>query len=432
MYDPVASEPPAHSSQIAAELHRLAPHYEFSTARNVIFTRGLISAVVDHVVVDRWGVLVIDAETHAGATILGTDTDTKWTATFAGGQVAEFRNPLHLNAGNENLVKQALTDAGVSLEPNEIRSAVVFAGADISRLSLVEVSAAKVKTAETIGEIFEARRAFPPSSGRLSGADIDRIMTIVAQRAQALPVEEEVVGPWQADPAVVASNEMALLVSPPPTRVDNIARAPIELAGHHTGPAEGPSLRSALLTLGTIVVIILTLVAGLVFYPQLQAGSTAAWTATLVLFVALAELVAANIAAAPRNAGRTRPGETAGGVVRFLLRLMLVFVIVAAGWVFIAGGLAESLGDSLAERIGPDDPNAATAVTPSPGVIAAKRRLREKAPQVYKTVTNLNSPSVYSGTEGKTSYTWTYTPKDSSVPTSFTLTIDTNGEIVSP
>jgi hypothetical protein len=434
VYDPVASPPHPRSSRISAELKRLAPQYEFSVADNVVFTRGLISAAVDHVVVDRWGVLIIDAELHEGASILGTDTDTKWTATFQGGQVTEFRNPLYLNTGNENLVKQALADAGVSLEPNEIRSAVVFAGADISRLSLVEVTAAKVKSVERVAEVFEARRTFPPNAGRLTGADIDRIMTMVAERAQNPYFDEdETAGPWQADPAVVVSTQAALSVPPPTTRLENSGPRTLELAGHHTGPADGPSLRSALLTLGTIVVIILTVVAGIVFYPQLQAGSTVAWTAALVLAVALAELVAANIAAAPRNAGKPRPGGTAGGVVRFVLRLLLVFVLIAAGWAFVAGGISERLGERLVAGFGPDDTVGSSAATPpSPGLIAAKKRLREKAPQVYKNVSNLNSPSVYEGVGGKTSYTWTYTPKNASEPASFTLTIDTDGKIVSP
>jgi hypothetical protein len=437
LFDPYASEPQVKSSsRVSAELQRLAPLYGFSVADNVLFTRGLISATVDHVVIDRWGVLIVDAESHEGASVHGTDTDTKWTATFPNGQVAEFRNPLYLNTGNENLVKQTLADVGISLEPAEIRSAVVFVGADISRLSLVEVSAAKIKTADTLSELFDSRRSFPPSSGRLTGADIDRIVNVIAQRAQALPIEEEIpAGPWQSDPAAVASTQAALLVPPPPSRTDGGPyRAPVELAGHHTGPAEGPSMRSALLTLGTITVIVLTVVAGIVFFPQLQAGSTVAWTVTLVLFVALAELVAANIATARRTAGHPREGGVAGGVLRFAARLFLVFLLVAGMWVFVAGGVAGRLGESLEATFSGNDPSVADSSIepPSPGLIAAKRRLREKAPQVYKRVINLDEPNVHEGDAGKTSYTWTYTPKGASQPASFTLTIDPQGQLVSP
>ncbi len=436
LFDPYASasQGKKSSSRVSAELQRLAPYYGFAVSDNVMFTRGLISAVVDHVIVDRWGVLIIDAESHEGASILGTDTDTNWTATYTSGQVAEFRNPLYLNTGNENLVKQALADIGIVLESAEVRSAIVFVGADLSRLSLVEVNAAKIKNVDNLTELFEARRAFPPSSGRLTGPDMDRIVTVIAERAQALPIEEELpAGPWAADPAVVASTQAALLVPPPPSRAENSLRAPVELAGHHTGPGEGPTMRTALLTLGTIALIILTLVAGVVFLPQLQAGSPVAWTATLVLFVALAELIAANIAATRRAAGRPSGGNL-GGAVRFVLRLLLVFVIVGAMWVFVVGGVADTIGKSIETAFTGPDPSVqdASVEPPSPSLIAAQQRLREKAPQVYRRVINLDAPSVHEGEGGATSYTWTYTPKGASEPASFTLTVDEQGQLVSP
>ncbi len=427
--------PHTRSSRISAELKRLAPHYEFSVADNVVFTRGLISAAVDHVVVDRWGVLIIDAEAHEGASILGTDTDTKWTATFPGGQVTEFRNPLYLNTGNENLVKQALSDVGVSLEPSEIRSAVVFAGADISRLSLVEVTAAKVKSVERIGDIFEVRRMSPPSDGRLTGADIDRIMTLVAERSQTPYFEEdETAGPWQADPAVVVSTQAALSVPPPTTRIESSGPRSLELAGHHTGPAEGPSLRSALLTLGTIVVIILTVVAGVRLLPaapsrfdcRVDGGARPCGRAGRT------RCRQHRSRSAKRRQAESTAIAPAASCASCCVSCSSSFSI-AAGWAFIAGGISERLGERLVAGFGPDDTVGSSAATPpSPGLIAAKKRLREKAPQVYKSVSNLNSPSVYEGAEGKTSYTWTYTPKNASEPASFTLTIDTDGKIVSP
>ncbi len=197
-----------------------------------------------------------------------------------------------------------------------------------------------------------------------------------------------------------------------------------------TGASAGPSLRSALLTLGTILLIILTVVAGVVFFPQLQAGSTAAWTVALILFVALAELIAANVAAAPRNAGKPRPGGLAGGTVRLALRVVLVFLVVAAAWAFIAGGVADRIGASLTAQF--DSPVELASQPTDPGVIVAKRRLKQVAPRVYKSASNINSPSIHPQTEGRISYTWSYVPQGSSVPASFTLTLDVEGKVVAP
>lgn len=430
MYDSYDSVPrTAGGSRVAAELRRLAASYEFAVTDNVVFTRGVISSVVDHVIVDRYGVLLIDAESHEGASIAGADTDTTWRATFATGQVAEFRNPLYLNTGNENLVKQALADVGVNLEASEIRSAVVFSGADLAHLSLVEVSAAKVKTAETLPELFDARYGSPPNAGRLTGPDIDRIVAILTDLAQEAP-QEALPGPWHADPAVTASLGVAMAVPPAPSYGEYTHRLPGELAGRHAGATEGPSMRAALLTLGTILVILLILVAGLVFFPELQAGSVLAWTAALVLFVAAAELVAANIAAAPRNIDRPRAGGAAGGAARLALRLAIVFVLVGGLWLLIAGGAAERVGEMVTSQF--DSPLERASQPTNPGVIVAKRRLRETAPQVYKRASNLNTPSIHPQPEGRTSYTWSYTPKASSIPASFTLTIDIEGKVVSP
>lgn len=434
VYEPYASEPHVRSSRISAELQRLAPHYGFSAADNVVFARGLISATVDHVVVDRFGVLIIDAEPHEGAAILGTDTDTQWTATYSTGQVKEFRNPLYVNGGSENLVRQALADHGVNLEPAEVRSAVVFVGADISRLSLVEVNALKVRTAETIADIFESRYANPTSTGRLTGADIDRIMTLVAERAQEAAFEEPPPGPWSADPAVVAANRVAMIV-PPPTVASGAgynSTMQVELAGHHGGTESGPTTRSALLTLGTIVVIVLLLVAWFVFYAQLQSGDVTAWTATFVLLVALAELVSANIAAARRSSGKPVPGGGVAGVVRFIARLIGVALVVAAGWMFLAGGFSERMGESIANMLESRANSGNAAIVETPGVRIAKRRLRERAPRVYRSVTNRDAPSIHPQGNGTTSYTWSYTPQGASEATSFTITLDASGKVVSP
>lgn len=421
------------SGGVSAELHRLASRYGFAVQDNVVLTRGPVSAVINHVVVDRYGVLLVASESHVGASIFGTETGDKWTATFSDGHVAEIRNPLLLNGSNESLVRQTLADQGVNLDSDEVGSAVVFAGADISHLELVDVSASKVKTTKNLAELFEARYSFPLNSGRLTEPDIKDIMSILAELAQFMPFEEDVSAPWHADPAVGASISAAMVGGPPSLQADASYQRSFELAGHLTGSSEGPSVRAALLTLGTIVVIILTVTAGIFFLPQLQAGSPAAWTAALVLLVALAEIVAANIAVARPNAGKPRFGGALGGALRFALRLAVVSIIVTAGWVFIAGGVADRIGASLASQFEPPTQYPTTPARPpaDPGVVIAKIRLKETEPQVYKAVLDLDSPSIHGLAWDRTSYTWSYTPKGSSVPASFTLTIDDAGKIVS-
>ncbi len=439
VYDPFAHAPQvSRESRIAAELERFTGRHGFTVIDNVVFNRGLVSATVDHVLIDRFGLMLIDAELYEGAYVQGGDTDNLWSATYPDGRTEEFRNPLYLSTGNENVVKQVLAAKGIKLDASQIRSAVVFDGADTSRLNLVEVSAAKVKSAAQVGEIVDARYGFPPNNGQLTQADLARITGEVRALSRALPSDGAALAadedaPWSSDPAVVAAAaRMSVVAPPPPMRPDQETfRRTAELSGHHSGGSGGPSLRSALLTLGTIVVIVLTLIAGSLFFPQLQAGSTLAWTVAFVLLVAIAQLVASNIAAARKQPSPRHPGWL---VAAFALRVLVVGVFVGGLWLLIAGGAADSLGEMLASKFASRSPGVTKPVKAptNPGVIVAKRRLREIRPDVYKTATNLNSPKITPEPDARTAYTWQYSAAGSSTPLSFTLTIDLQGKVVSP
>jgi hypothetical protein len=436
VYDAQNAPKAAPAGRVAARLGELAQHYGFSFVNRVALTRGLVTASIDHVIVDRYGVLLVDVEQYEGAAIRGSDTGNQWAATFPDGQVTEFRNPLYLSAGNENLARQALSDRSIVLEPGQIRGAVLFVGADTSQLSLVEVSALKVRTLEHIVDMFEARYNSPPNSGQLTAPDIAHIVSVIGELTEAAVIDEEQAGSWHSDPAVIASTQAALSVPPPPpSRADEGMARPAELAGHLSGVSAGPSARAAFLTVGTILLIVLALVAGILFLPQLQSGSPLAWTAALVLFVGIAELVSANIAAAPGNARKARGPGSAGGVARFVVRLLLVFAFVAVCWLFVAGGVGQRLGDMIGERFNPTSRGSVTSSGQpiSPAVVAAKRRLREKAPQVYDSALDLNSPQVSTKTDGSTAYTWSYVPPglSASQAASFTLTIGANGQVIS-
>jgi len=432
--DSYANAPAGAAGRVKAELSRLQALYDFALVDNTVFVRGLINAAVDHVVVDSYGVILIGVESHEGASILGTDTGNKWTAAFFNGQVADFSNPLYICTGNENLVRQTLAEDGLALDPGAVRGIILFPGADISHLSLIDASATKIKTTEGLADLFERRSHPSVAVARLSDTEIERVVACVRRYVREIPDQDDSRLRWHDDPAVVASNAEAMMVASPSSHEGNHYRSAGELAGGQAGTMEAPSVRAALLTLGTIVVIVLTVVAGLVFFPRLEAGSTIAWTVTLVVFVGIAELVAANIAAVSR---RGRPRLLTGflGVaVRFVARLAVAFVLVAALWVLVVGGVAQWLGESASARFLPlYSPEVQRTVAPSgPGVVVARNRLRAVAPDVYRAATNLNSPEIAKISAVRTSYTWSYIPTDSPTPERFTIVLDIEGRVVSP
>lgn len=422
---------------VAEELQRLSTHYGFVAIDNVRITRGLISVVVDHVLVDRYGVLIIDGEDRTGSTITGSDSDKEWLAVHSSGLTAKFGNPLYLNVGNENVIRQALADSGVNLDSTQVRSAVIFVGADLSKLSLVEVNAMKVTDLSHVADVLEARYNFPPNNGQLTAGDVDRIVALLSAYARPLdagymPEDDSV--PWSQDPAVVAGNasRMSRETSPTPlpsrdgTPSMSAFTAPAELAGHLTGAGDAPTLGSAFLVTGTIIIIVLAVTAGFAFFPQLQAGSILVWTAAWVVLVAVAELVAASLATVPRKDGRPAPrslGRLAGG---FLSRVVLVAVFVAGMWVLLAGGAAQQYGERLAEQFAPAVQSVVLPKNQGPTAARANETLLQRYPEVFKTV-DRDKPVVVKLDNGGVTYTWPYTSGDGS----FTLTLSKTGGFVS-
>ncbi|NTU71688.1 MAG: hypothetical protein HGB10_07720 [Coriobacteriia bacterium] len=235
---------------------------------------------------------------------------------------------------------------------------------------------------------------------------------------------------WRDDPSVVATNETVLAADARPASYSDF-----ELAGHFAGVSQGPTTRTAMLTLGAMLLVVLVFIAGIVYLPQLAEGSVIAWTVAFVLMVALAEIIAATIVAWPHSSRRpARETGLTAGAIRFAARLVLVTVFVAAMWVLLAGGWAERIGTAITAPFEPPLQSATAPVNQptNPGVIVAKNRLRETQPDIYKATTNLNEPVITLETEGRTSYTWSYTPDGAAAPVSHTITLDIEGKVVSP
>jgi hypothetical protein len=131
-----------------------------------------MTAQLDHVVVDRYGVLIIESKVRRGATIKGSDVQKQWTACYPGRRNASFQNPLAQNREHENAVRQALRNAGSPLDPDFVKSAVVFAEADLTQLELDSLARLRVVDISGVGGLIESRHDFAVNSGGLSDADV--------------------------------------------------------------------------------------------------------------------------------------------------------------------------------------------------------------------------------------------------------------------
>lgn len=157
---------------VAAELERVAPLHGLTVLNDLLIKVGPMTAQMDHVVIDRFGVLIIESKVRRGATIKGSDVQKQWTACYPGKRNATFQNPLAQNREHENAVRQALKQAGSPLDPDFVKSAVVFADADLSQLELDSMARSRVVDLSGVEGLIRARHDFAVNDGSLSEADI--------------------------------------------------------------------------------------------------------------------------------------------------------------------------------------------------------------------------------------------------------------------
>ena len=117
------------------------------------------SVQIDHIVVSKFGVFVIETKNYSGK-IYGNESQREWTQVFQYGKVKnKFYNPVKQNATHIYMLKKALA---VSVP---IYSVVVFIKADID-----EVTADNVFDIEGMQDFIEET-----PSANISGAQIDEI-----------------------------------------------------------------------------------------------------------------------------------------------------------------------------------------------------------------------------------------------------------------
>ncbi len=80
------------------------------------------STQIDHVLVSRFGIFVVETKDHGGW-IFGTAEDRQWTQVFYGHR-SRFQNPLRQNQGHVRAIQRLLE----FLPSEAIRGAVVFTG----------------------------------------------------------------------------------------------------------------------------------------------------------------------------------------------------------------------------------------------------------------------------------------------------------------
>lgn len=165
--------------EVARELARLAPQYGMSVINDVLLKVGPMTAQLDHIIVDRFGLLILESKVRRGAHIKGNHVEKRWTACYDRGKNKTFQNPLAQNREHENALMRALSDAGQPLPPDYIKSAVVFVGADLSGLQLDALARARVVDVSELEQLMKARHDFALNAGDLGESRISEIVALI-------------------------------------------------------------------------------------------------------------------------------------------------------------------------------------------------------------------------------------------------------------
>lgn len=143
--------------RVSKELDRLSGPHCLKHLDDVTLQVGRMTAQLDHLVVDRDGIVIIESKVRMGARIRGTDVEKRWTAVYHKSSTQTFQNPLAQNREHENALRQALRQTQATLDPDYIESVVVFVGADLSKLELHSSERERVLTIGQLEGYFESR-----------------------------------------------------------------------------------------------------------------------------------------------------------------------------------------------------------------------------------------------------------------------------------
>jgi hypothetical protein len=181
---------------VSLRLRQLAGTYDFMVIDDLLLASGPITTQIDHVVIDRHGILVIETKTRPQALLKGKDCDATWTACYPknGGEKGHrdvFQNPIEQNREHLWILREALRDYPLPVPAEYFTSAVVFVGGRIDTLELDAHWKKNVVRADELDAFFERRRKAPVSR-RLDGDEMVRLFSVL----MALDHSKE---PWTAE-----------------------------------------------------------------------------------------------------------------------------------------------------------------------------------------------------------------------------------------
>ncbi|TLM65664.1 MAG: hypothetical protein FDZ70_10955, partial [Actinobacteria bacterium] len=157
------------ASPIAAEIERLATARRLTCRFDALIEGPAGTAVIEALVADARGVLVVESRDWAGTAVRGAADNASWTVLRSGQAAAGYPNPILRNVERVDAVRAALAAAGAPVASDLVRGLVVLPDLDLSGLEVPSDGAFGVTRASDLGAYFE-RRATDPALPMLDPA----------------------------------------------------------------------------------------------------------------------------------------------------------------------------------------------------------------------------------------------------------------------
>jgi hypothetical protein len=164
--------------RVSGRLRKLAPLHGLLRLDDILVSRGGVTARLDHVVLDRLGLLVIETRARSGAVLKGAEDDVLWTACYPGGRRDRFPNPLEQNARHVEVLRQALRDQPLDLSSDAVGGAVVFTGGRVDTLDLASARGSVVQLRD-LERLFHLRYANGPRTPILTPEQMVRAFSVL-------------------------------------------------------------------------------------------------------------------------------------------------------------------------------------------------------------------------------------------------------------
>jgi hypothetical protein len=383
-YDVASSIGDVGERRVSEALHHEARVLGSTVIDNLLLVEDRTTAQIDHLVIDRFGILVVETKNYR-ALIKGKSDDKTWTACYRGAKRRRerFQNPLRQNDRHREMLHRALGANGRALSPEYVQSLVVFAGGELAGLGVDPADSMRVIPDREIVDYLRARAGdFPPNHGALDPEQVADLVSLLKSVNQA------------DNPEIVELHG------------ENVRRATRRFGDRFrrdsspSRPASPPRSYS--------------------HSPAYNQGSRYP------------------DASAPQRWGNGAGRRTATRALLYALFLLLVAWMFLGGGLIIAAGVYDRLASAATGSFGssPATPRLPEAATPAPppvhDVALAQQRLKEADPQTYAKLANPSSPAL-STKRGLPTYSWQYiekAAKNAVAVRTISITLDASGRIV--